>query len=66
MGRDKIDTVAEHRLKHSYWEEPIEESDGSLWCAICGARLRKASFDDIRADKKKEIDFSKYGIDVIS
>jgi len=35
-----VDTISQHRLKHSYWEKPIVESDGSIWCAICGARLK--------------------------
>ncbi len=39
--KEKIDTISEHRLKHSYWVKPHVESDGSIWCMICGARLKR-------------------------
>ncbi len=37
----KLETISEHKLKHSYWQNPIIESDGSIWCAICGVQLKK-------------------------
>ena len=40
-NEEEIETISEHRLKHSYWRKPIIEDDGSIWCAICGARLKK-------------------------
>ena len=38
---NKIETIIEHKEKHSFWETEIVESDGSIWCSICGARLRR-------------------------